>query len=141
MKGELLLFGENPWTDAVNLHKRLAYVPGDVNLWDNFTGDEMIELLAKMRGNINPKAKKDLVEAFGLDTTKKCRAYSKRKSSKSSLNFCLRIRCRFVYFGRTQLGLDPLMEEVFKEIVKKKAAEGKNYFIIQPYSLRSRGTL
>lgn len=128
-EGEVLLFGKDAWKDAVELHKRLAYVPGDVNLWDNFTGDEVIDLLAKMRGNINYARKKELVESFGLDTTKKCRAYSKGNRQKVALISAFVSDVELYILDEPTSGLDPLMEEVFKQTIKKLAAAGKTVLL------------
>ncbi|MFN0200111.1 MAG: ATP-binding cassette domain-containing protein [Bacteroidia bacterium] len=127
--GDIQLFGKNPWEDAVELHKRLAYVPGDVNLWDNFTGDEVIELLAKMRGNINYDKKKELVERFGLDTSKKCRSYSKGNRQKVALISAFVSDVELYILDEPTSGLDPLMEEIFKETVKNLAKEGKTVLL------------
>ena len=83
--GEALLFGEDPWRNAVGLHRRLAYVPGDVNLWPNLTGGETIDMLGSLRGGLDPKRKQELVERFELDLTKKAAAYSKGNRQKVAL--------------------------------------------------------
>lgn len=127
--GEVLLFGQNPWTESVELHKRLAYVPGEVNLWDNFTGDEVIDLMAKMRGSIDYERKKELVERFGLDTSKKCRSYSKGNRQKVALISAFVSDVELYILDEPTSGLDPLMEEVFKETVKKIAEEGKTVLL------------
>lgn len=127
--GDIQLFGKNPWEDSVELHKRLAYVPGEVNLWDNFTGDEVIELLAKMRGNINYDLKKELVESFGLDTSKKCRSYSKGNRQKVALISAFVSDVDLYILDEPTSGLDPLMEELFKETVKKMAKAGKTILL------------
>lgn len=128
-EGEVLLFGKNAWKDAVELHKRLAYVPGDVNLWDNFTGDEVIDLLAKMRGNIDYALKKELIESFGLDTTKKCRAYSKGNRQKVALISAFVSDVELYILDEPTSGLDPLMENVFKQTIKRLAAAGKTVLL------------
>jgi len=127
--GEIQLFGKNPWEDAVELHKRLAYVPGEVNLWDNFTGDEVIELLAKMRGSLNYDRKKELVERFGLDTSKKCRSYSKGNRQKVALISAFVSDVELYILDEPTSGLDPLMEEIFKETVKNLANAGKTVLL------------
>ena len=127
--GKIELFGKNPWADAVELHKRLAYVPGEVNLWDNFTGDEVIELLAKMRGNLNYDRKKELVERFGLDTSKKCRSYSKGNRQKVALISAFVSDVELYILDEPTSGLDPLMEEIFKETVKDLAKAGKTVLL------------
>lgn len=128
-EGEVQLFGKDPWQEAVDLHKRLSYVPGEVNLWDNFTGDEVIELLAKMRGNINYDLKKELVKHFDLDTSKKCRSYSKGNRQKVALIAAFVSDVELYILDEPTSGLDPLMEEVFKDTVKKMAAAGKTILL------------
>ena len=83
--GDVSLLGGDPWHDAAKLHRRLAYVPGDVNLWPNLTGGEVIDLLGRLRGGLNPRKRGDLLERFELDPTKKGRAYSKGNRQKVAL--------------------------------------------------------
>ncbi|MBC7402794.1 MAG: ABC transporter ATP-binding protein, partial [Microbacteriaceae bacterium] len=80
--GEVALLGGDPWSDAVDLHRRLAYVPGDVTLWPSLSGGEVIDLLGRLRGGLNPGRRADLLERFQLDPTKKCRTYSKGNRQK-----------------------------------------------------------
>ena len=83
--GTTRLLGGDPWTDAVELHRQIAYVPGDVTLWPNLTGGETIDLLARMRGGIDEKRRAELIERFELDPHKKARTYSKGNRQKVSL--------------------------------------------------------
>jgi ABC-2 type transport system ATP-binding protein len=84
--GTARLLGGDPWTDGVSLHRRLAYVPGDVSLWPNLSGGEAIDLLGRLRGGLDPRKRADLLERFDLDPTKQARTYSKgnRQRSRSS---------------------------------------------------------
>src|SRR5690625_3180977 len=84
-KGDVKVFGKDAWNDAVDIHKRVAYVPGDVNLWPNLTGGEVIDLFVKLRGTNNKSRREELIEKFDLDPTKKCRTYSKGNRQKVAL--------------------------------------------------------
>ena len=115
--GEVRLLGGDPWSDAVELHRRLAYVPGDVNLWPNLSGGEAIDLLARLRGGIDPARRADLLERFELDPTKKGRTYSKGNRQKVALVAALASEVELYLFDEPTSGLDPLMEATFRECV------------------------
>jgi polyether ionophore transport system ATP-binding protein len=115
--GEVRLFGGDPWTQAADLHRRLAYVPGDVNLWPNLTGGEVIDLLGGLRGGIDRARRAELVEAFELDPTKRGRAYSKGNRQKVALVAALASDVDLLVLDEPTSGLDPLMEEVFQREV------------------------
>ncbi|MFC4784942.1 ATP-binding cassette domain-containing protein [Nocardioides sp. MAHUQ-72] len=115
--GEARLFGGDPWRDAAELHRRLAYVPGDVNLWPNLTGGEVIDLLGRLRGGVDPKRRDELVERFELDPTKKGRSYSKGNRQKVALVAALASDVELLVLDEPTSGLDPLMESVFQEHV------------------------
>src|SRR3954469_16363671 len=83
--GTATLLGGDPWRDISSLHRRLAYVPGDVTLWPNLSGGEVIDLLGRLRGGLDPRRRKDLLERFDLDPTRKGRAYSKGNRQKVAL--------------------------------------------------------
>ena len=87
-KGEVRLLGKDPWNDAVELHRKLAYVPGEVNLWPNLTGGEVIDLLGRLRGGFNPDRREELLKRFKLDPSKKCSAYSTGNKQKVALDIC-----------------------------------------------------
>jgi len=122
--GEVRLFGGDPWHDASALHRRLAYVPGDVNLWPNLTGGEVIDLLGRLRGGIDQKRRADLIERFELDPTKKGRAYSKGNRQKVALISALAADVELLVLDEPTSGLDPLMESVFAECVDEFRDEG-----------------
>ena len=128
--GTVQLFDRDAWTDAVELHKRLAYVPGDVNLWDNLTGGEVIDLFLSLRG-----AKPDLVrrekflELFELDPAKKCRTYSKGNRQKVALVAAFASDAELYVFDEPTSGLDPLLEKVFQDCVLQAKAEGKTVLL------------
>lgn len=122
--GEARLFGGDPWSRAVELHRRLAYVPGDVNLWPNLTGGETIDMLGSLRGGLDPKRRKDLVERFELDLTKKASTYSKGNRQKVALVAALATDAELFIFDEPTSGLDPLKEAVFQECVKEITGKG-----------------
>ncbi|MFC5492515.1 ATP-binding cassette domain-containing protein [Nocardioides caricicola] len=115
--GEVRLFGGDPWSQAAELHRRLAYVPGDVNLWPNLTGGEVIDLLGSLRGGTADARRAELIDAFELDPTKKGRAYSKGNRQKVALVAALASDVDLLVLDEPTSGLDPLMEEVFQRYV------------------------
>ncbi|HEX4704424.1 MAG TPA: ABC transporter ATP-binding protein, partial [Pseudonocardiaceae bacterium] len=123
--GTVTLLGGDPWRDATALHSRLAYVPGDVTLWPNLTGGEVIDLLGRLRGGLNPKRKAELLERFDLDPTKKGRGYSKGNRQKVALVAALASDVELLLFDEPTAGLDPLMEAVFRECVTDERASGR----------------
>lgn len=127
--GDVRLFGGDPWRDAAALHRRLAYVPGDVNLWPNLTGGEVIDLLGRMRGGLDPARREALVERFGLDPTKKCRSYSKGNRQKVALVAALAADVELLVLDEPTSGLDPIMEAVFTDCVDDFRAEGHSVLL------------
>lgn len=127
--GEVSLLGGNPWDDAVALHRRLAYVPGDVNLWPNLTGGETIDLLARLRGGLDPKRRDELLHRFDLDPTKKGRTYSKGNRQKVALIAGLASDAELLILDEPTAGLDPLMETVFKDWIREARAEGRTVLL------------
>ncbi len=126
--GTVLLFGRDPWRDAVALHRDIAYVPGDVTLWPSLTGGETIDLLARMRGGIDQKRRAELIERFDLDPTKKARTYSKGNRQKVSLISALSSNARLLLLDEPSNGLDPLMENIFRQCVI--AARGRGVTVL-----------
>jgi ABC-2 type transport system ATP-binding protein len=122
--GEVRLFGGDPWRDAAHLHRRLAYVPGDVNLWPNLTGGQVIDLLGRLRGGLDPKKRDDLLRRFDLDPTKKGRSYSKGNRQKVALVAALASDVDLLVLDEPTSGLDPIMESVFTEYVEQFRAGG-----------------
>jgi ABC-2 type transport system ATP-binding protein len=122
--GSVRLFDADPWLDAVALHRRLAYVPGDVNLWPKLTGGEAIDLFAGLRGGIDRKRKADLLERFDLDPTKRTRAYSKGNRQKVALVAALASDVELLVLDEPTSGLDPLMELVFQECIREATDAG-----------------
>jgi polyether ionophore transport system ATP-binding protein len=122
--GSVSMLGRDPWTDAVDLHREIAYVPGDVTLWPSLTGGEIIDLLARMRGNLDRARRDELIKRFDLDPRKKARTYSKGNRQKVSLISAFSARARLFLLDEPSSGLDPLMEHVFRECVKEEQDRG-----------------
>ena len=127
--GELRLLGGDPWREAATLHRRLAYVPGDVNLWPNLTGGEAIDLLSRLRGGIDEKRRASLLERFDLDPTKKARSYSKGNRQKVALVAALASDAELLLLDEPTSGLDPLMEATFQEVVREIREEGRTILL------------
>jgi ABC-2 type transport system ATP-binding protein len=127
--GEATLLGGDPWRDATRLHRQLAYVPGDVVLWPNLTGGEVIDLLGRLRGGLDTAKRDVLLEAFELDPTKKGRSYSKGNRQKVALVAALASDVPLLVLDEPTSGLDPLMEKVFEEYVKQARAEGRTVLL------------
>src|SRR6201992_1465417 len=122
--GSARLLGGDPWTDAVELHRRIAYVPGDVTVWPSLTGGETIDLLARMRGGIDDKRRAELIERFDLDPHKKARTYSKGNRQKVSLISAFSSQAGLLLLDEPSSGLDPLMENVFQQCVGEARDRG-----------------
>jgi ABC-2 type transport system ATP-binding protein len=118
--GQAELLGGDPWRDAVSLHRRLAYVPGDVTLWPSLSGGEIIDLLGRLRGGLNPKRRDALLERFDLDPRKKARTYSKGNRQKVALVAALASDVELLLLDEPTAGLDPLMEASFREVIREE---------------------
>jgi ABC-2 type transport system ATP-binding protein len=127
--GEVTVLGGDPWQEAAELHRRLAYVPGDVNLWPNLTGGEVIDLLARLRGGIDPARRAELLERFELDPTKRARSYSKGNRQKVALVAALASDAELLLLDEPTSGLDPLMEATFQDCVRDLKAEGRTVLL------------
>ncbi|UGY92727.1 ABC transporter ATP-binding protein [Streptomyces gobiensis] len=127
--GTARMLGRDPWHDAVELHKRLAYVPGDVELWPNLTGGEAIDLLARLRGGISRERRDELIERFDLDPTKKGRSYSKGNRQKVAIVAALASDAELLILDEPTSGLDPLMEVVFQDVIFQARAAGKTVLL------------
>ena len=127
--GEVNVFGKDAWKDAVEIHKRIAYVPGDVNLWPNLTGGEVIDLFVKLRGTNNKTKREELIEKFNLDPTKKCRTYSKGNRQKVALIAAFSSDADLYILDEPTSGLDPLMEQVFQQCVMDVKSRGKSVLL------------
>ena len=122
--GRVEVLGGHPWRDAVRLHRRLAYVPGDVQLWPNLSGGEAIDLLGALRGGLDLARRDELVERFQLDPTKRCATYSKGNRQKVALVAGLAADVELYLLDEPTSGLDPLMESVFQDVVGELRASG-----------------
>ncbi len=127
--GDLKILGEDPWKNSVKLHRRIAYVPGEVNLWPSLTGGEVIDLLGKLRGEFKSERKKELIKRFKLEPNKKCGTYSTGNKQKVALIAAMVSDVELYIFDEPTLGLDPLMEEVFRECVKELQENGKTVLL------------
>ena len=127
--GSVQLLGGDPWKEAVSLHRRLAYVPGDVSLWSNLTGGQAIDLMGRLRGGLDTRRKKAFLERFELDPTKKARTYSKGNRQKVALVAALASNAELLILDEPTSGLDPLMESVFTECVREVKEEGRTVLL------------
>lgn len=127
--GSARVLGQDPWHDAVDLHRRVAYVPGDVNLWPGLTGGETIDLLGRLGAGLDPKRRNEMIERFDLDPTKKGRTYSKGNRQKVALVAALAGDADLFVFDEPTSGLDPLMETVFQNTIGEVLTEGKTVLL------------
>ena len=127
--GTARLFGGDPWSDATELHRRLAYVPGDVTLWSNLTGGEVIDLLGRLRGGLNLAKKDQLLQRFDLDPTKKGRTYSKGNRQKVALVAALAADVELLILDEPTAGLDPLMEAEFRLCIEEDRRNGRTVLL------------
>ncbi|MGP3938009.1 ATP-binding cassette domain-containing protein [Nonomuraea sp. KM88] len=127
--GEVRLLGGDPWSEAVELHRRLAYVPGDVTLWPSLSGGEVIDLLARLRGGTDAKRRDELIERFALDPRKKARTYSKGNRQKVALIAALASEVELLLLDEPTSGLDPLMEAVFREVITEERRAGRTVLL------------
>ncbi len=128
-EGTAKIFGKDVWSDAVEIHKRIAYVPGDVNLWPNLTGGEVIDLFVKLRGGNNKSRREELIKKFNFDPTKKCRTYSKGNRQKVALVAAFSSDADLYILDEPTSGLDPLMEQIFQECVMESKSAGKSVLL------------
>jgi ABC-2 type transport system ATP-binding protein len=127
--GQVALLGGDPWTEAAELHRRLAYVPGEVNLWPNRSGGEIIDLLGALRGGLVASRRADLLDRFELDPTQRCRAYSKGNRQKVALVAALASDVELYLLDEPTSGLDPLMETVFQDVVHELRRQGRTVLL------------
>lgn len=127
--GDVTLLGGDPWRDTVALHRRLAYVPGEVSLWPQLSGGEAIDLLGRLRGGFDPVRKAELLERFELDPTKTGRSYSKGNRQKVALVAALASDVELLILDEPTSGLDPLMESVFQHCIEEAKADGRTVLL------------
>ncbi|HET6634606.1 MAG TPA: ABC transporter ATP-binding protein [Streptomyces sp.] len=128
-EGAAQLLGHDPWREAVALHRRLAYVPGDVELWPGLTGGEAVDLLGRLRGGLDVRRRDELLERFQLDPTKKGRTYSKGNRQKVAIVAALASDAELLLLDEPTAGLDPLMEVVFQDVISQAKADGKTVLL------------
>ncbi|MEV8146479.1 ABC transporter ATP-binding protein [Specibacter sp. NPDC078709] len=127
--GSVTLLGGDPWRDAVELHRRIAYVPGEVSLWPNLTGGQIIDILSRLRGGVDNTKRDSLLARFELDPTKKARSYSKGNRQKVALVAALSSHAELLVLDEPTSGLDPLMEQVFTACIQEVKAEGRSVLL------------
>jgi ABC-2 type transport system ATP-binding protein len=127
--GHVAVLGGDPWNDAVALHRRMAYVPGDVELWPNLTGGEAIDLLGRLRGGLDQARRNELIEPFDLDPTKQGRTYSKGNCQKVAIVAALASDAELLLLDESTAGLDPLMEVVFQDVIDALKKEGRTVLL------------
>ena len=127
--GKAEIFGLDVWADAVEIHRRVAYVPGDINLWPNLTGGEVIDLFLKLHGSSDKGRREELIRRFDLDPTKKCRTYSKGNRQKVALVAAFSSDADLYILDEPTSGLDPLMERIFQECVMEAKSQGKSILL------------
>jgi ABC-2 type transport system ATP-binding protein len=133
--GSARLLGGDPWAEATALHRRLAYVPGDVTLWPNLTGGEVIDLLGRLRGGVDRRRRDELLERFDLDPRKRARTYSKGNRQKVALVAALAADVELLILDEPTSGLDPLMEEVFREVIAEERRTGDRTVLLSSHIL------
>ncbi|GGQ68458.1 ABC transporter ATP-binding protein [Couchioplanes azureus] len=133
--GTARLLGGDPWSGATALHRRLAYVPGDVTLWPTLSGGEVIDLLGRLRGGVDRRRRDELLERFDLDPRKKGRTYSKGNRQKVALVAALASDVELLILDEPTSGLDPLMEEVFRQVVREEHRRGDRTVLLSSHIL------
>ncbi len=127
--GTVRMLGGDPWRDAVALHRRITYVPGEVSLWPNLSGGEVIDLVGRMRGGVNEARRRSLIERFELDPRKSCRSYSKGNRQKVALVAGLCAEAELLLLDEPTSGLDPIMEAEFQQVVREERAAGRTVLL------------
>lgn len=127
--GKAQIFGKDCWKDSVSIHEKIAFVPGDVNLWNNLTGGEVVNFFMRLNGKENTKRRDEYIKRFDLDTSKKCKTYSKGNRQKVALVAAFALDADVYIFDEPTSGLDPLMEKVFQECVLEEKKAGKTIIL------------
>ncbi|HHU09850.1 MAG TPA: ABC transporter ATP-binding protein [Intrasporangiaceae bacterium] len=128
-EGHAELLGGDPWRDVVELHRRVAYVPGEVSLWPGLSGGEAIDLLGNLRGGLDPARRAELIDRFDLDPTKRGRQYSKGNRQKVAIVAALAADVELLILDEPTSGLDPLMEAIFQDEVLAEKAKGRTVLL------------
>jgi ABC-2 type transport system ATP-binding protein len=127
--GSVQLLGGDPWRNAATLHRRLAYVPGEVTLWPNLSGGEVIDLLGRLRGGLDRTRRAQLLARFDLDPTRKARSYSKGNRQKVALVAALASDAQLLLLDEPTAGLDPLMEAAFRDCLNEERNNGRTVLL------------
>lgn len=127
--GTATIFGKDSWKDAVSIHRDIAYVPGDVNLWSNLTGGEVIDLFLRLRKAHEHAYRDELIKRFDFDPTKKCGAYSKGNRQKVALIAAFSANAKLYILDEPTSGLDPLMEQVFRQCIDEAKSRGASILL------------
>ena len=127
--GRVELLGGDPWRDVVALHRRVAYVPGDVSLWPQLTGGQAIDLMGRLRGGLDEARRAELIDTFELDPSKRGRTYSKGNRQKVAIVAALSSRAELLILDEPTAGLDPLMEALFREEIRREKAAGRSVLL------------
>ncbi len=127
--GSVRVLGGDPYADAVSLHRRLAYVPGEVNLWPTLTGGEVIDLMGRLRGGLDVGRRDDLIDRFELDPRKKSRTYSKGNRQKVAIIAALASPVELLVLDEPTSGLDPLMESIFSDCIRAEREQGRTVLL------------
>ncbi|MGT2462547.1 ATP-binding cassette domain-containing protein [Sinomonas atrocyanea] len=127
--GRVELLGGDPWRDVVRLHRRIAYVPGDVSLWPSLTGGQAIDLIGRLRGGLDEPRRAELIDTFELDPSKRGRAYSKGNRQKVAIVAALASRAELLILDEPTAGLDPLMEALFRQEIRREKAAGRSVLL------------
>ena len=127
--GAAQVLGLDPWRDACEAHRRIAYVPGDVTLWRNLSGGEVIDLYGRLRGGLDPRRRAELIGRFELDPTRKGRTYSKGNRQKVALVAAFASDVDLLILDEPTSGLDPLMEDVFRRCVEEERDRGRTVLL------------
>lgn len=127
--GHARMLGRDTWSDAVALHRDVAYVPGDVTLWPSLSGGETIDLLARLRTGLDEHRRDELIARFALDPRKKARSYSKGNRQKVALISALSSHARILLLDEPTSGLDPLMEQVFRDCAREAVDRGSTILL------------
>ncbi|HWJ63232.1 MAG TPA: ABC transporter ATP-binding protein [Acidimicrobiales bacterium] len=127
--GSARIFGRDVWREAPALHRRMASVPSEANLWPSLTGEEALRFLGNVHGSVDEAYRAELIDRFQLVTDKKIRAYSHGNRQKVLLVAAFASRPDLLILDEPTTGLDPLMEQVFQAAVREAAANGQTVLL------------
>src|SRR5919204_3446175 len=128
-RGSATIFGLDAQRNAPDVHRRLAYVPGEASLWPGLTGRETLALLGRVHGRLDERYRDELIARFDFDPSKKVRTYSKGNRQKVGLIAALMTRAELLVLDEPTSGLDPLMERTFRDCIREAKASGQTVFL------------